>query len=170
MANRALSIKKITSQSEIIGASQVIKRGWQQTYRNIFPATKLAQLDEHLWQKSLRRPGRHNLVMVDGHQVVGVVSYGAPRQPASFQANTGELMSLYVLPESQGRGVGTALLNQAERGLRSLGFTSFALWVAEQNCLAKAFYQRHGWEAADLVREVTIMDQPVELCQMVKQG
>jgi 1-acyl-sn-glycerol-3-phosphate acyltransferase len=53
---------------------------------------------------------------------------------------------LYVLPEAQGLGVGTALLDRAKER-RPHGFQ---LWVFQQNQGARRFYERHGFE---LVRE-----------------
>lgn len=50
------------------------------------------------------------------------------------------LDDLYVLPETAGHGVGTALLEVA-KGLRPGGF---CLWVFESNAPARAFYARRG--------------------------
>lgn len=50
---------------------------------------------------------------------------------------------LWVLPEVQGTGVGTALLAHATQR-RPHGL---ALWVFASNTPALAFYARHGWRA-----------------------
>ncbi|MHA3702105.1 N-acetyltransferase family protein [Jatrophihabitans sp. YIM 134969] len=50
---------------------------------------------------------------------------------------------LWVVPEAQGQGVGTALLAHAEQ-LRPDGL---ALWVFASNTPARAFYERRGWRA-----------------------
>ena len=50
------------------------------------------------------------------------------------------LDDLYVVPESAGRGVGSALLDVA-KAQRPGGF---CLWVFEMNAPARAFYARHG--------------------------
>lgn len=50
---------------------------------------------------------------------------------------------LWVRPEAQGRGVGSALLAHA-REQRPDGL---ALWVFTSNTPARAFYERHGWRA-----------------------
>ena len=61
--------------------------------------------------------------------------------PAGYLALDGDLLDqLYVAPECQGVGVGTALLDEARR-LRPNGFT---LWVFQRNARARAFYDRHG--------------------------
>lgn len=51
------------------------------------------------------------------------------------------LDGLYVHPDAQGRGVGTALLQLAQ-ALRPAGL---GLWVFETNTPARALYRRHGF-------------------------
>ena len=52
------------------------------------------------------------------------------------------LTGLYVRPEAQGDGIGTALLEVAvAHGAREL-------WVYAGATQARAFYERHGWVAA----------------------
>ena len=50
------------------------------------------------------------------------------------------LDALYVLPEAQGEGIGSALLDLA----KSLRPDGFSLWVFESNTPARAFYLRNG--------------------------
>ncbi|WP_183101077.1 GNAT family N-acetyltransferase [Nocardioides pelophilus] len=50
------------------------------------------------------------------------------------------LDDLYVLPEAQGEGIGTTLLDL----VKSLRPGGFSLWVFESNAPARAFYARHG--------------------------
>lgn len=50
---------------------------------------------------------------------------------------------LWVLPEAQGTGVGTALLRHAQQQRPD----GLALWVFASNTPARAFYERHGWRA-----------------------
>jgi GNAT superfamily N-acetyltransferase len=58
-----------------------------------------------------------------------------------FAALSGDLLGhLYVHPDAQGRGVGTALLGlvKAERP------SGFRLWTFQRNEGARRFYERHG--------------------------
>jgi ribosomal protein S18 acetylase RimI-like enzyme len=52
------------------------------------------------------------------------------------------LEKLYVDPEAQSRGIGTALLDQA-KALRPDGLH---LWVFQKNTEAIRFYERHGFK------------------------
>jgi GNAT superfamily N-acetyltransferase len=56
------------------------------------------------------------------------------------------LERLYVEPDEQGRGVGTALLEQA-KALRPGGLY---LWVFEKNTGARRLYERHGFRLVAL--------------------
>jgi len=56
------------------------------------------------------------------------------------------LEKLYVDPEAQNRGVGSALLDQA----KSLRPDGFVLWVFQRNEDARRFYERHGFQLVKL--------------------
>jgi len=50
-----------------------------------------------------------------------------------------------ILPTHQGRGLGTALMQMANHGLRSAGFRAVRLTVTRQNRRACEWYQRLGF-------------------------
>ena len=80
----------------------------------------------------------HNLevwVAEDGDRVVGFAALGEDL-----------LEHLYVHPEAQGRGVGTALLALSKE--RRPG--GLQLWVFQRNTGARRFYERHGFIVAQL--------------------
>jgi ribosomal protein S18 acetylase RimI-like enzyme len=62
------------------------------------------------------------------------------RAPASFYVNT-----LAIYPTARNRGLGTVLLDAAERKARKARCTSMLLEVAEENDAARRFYVRHGF-------------------------
>jgi GNAT superfamily N-acetyltransferase len=66
---------------------------------------------------------------------------------AGFAALAGdELRAVYVDPPAQGAGVGSALLEASVEALRAAGQREAFLWTFAANGLARAFYERHGWE------------------------
>ncbi len=48
---------------------------------------------------------------------------------------------LYLLPQAQGRGIGSRLLALAKEQARTLD-----LWIFQKNLNAQRFYERHGFE------------------------
>ena len=64
----------------------------------------------------------------------------------SDQDGSEVLERLYVEPDAQNQGVGTALLEQA-KALRPDGFV---LWVFQKNTGARRFYERHGFRLVKL--------------------
>jgi ribosomal protein S18 acetylase RimI-like enzyme len=57
-----------------------------------------------------------------------------------------ELTHLYVRPESQGRGIGSALLDHA----KAVSPERLELWVFQKNEGARRFYERHGFRLVRL--------------------
>lgn len=57
---------------------------------------------------------------------------------------TGWIEQLYILPEFQGRGIGSALLKQAQQT-----FPHLQLWTFQRNIQAQKFYGKHGFMAID---------------------
>ncbi|RLT36344.1 MAG: GNAT family N-acetyltransferase, partial [Chloroflexi bacterium] len=54
-----------------------------------------------------------------------------------------EVVTFFVLPEQQGRGIGSALLQQLEAYARSQGITQLKL---DASLTGAPFYARHGFE------------------------
>jgi ribosomal protein S18 acetylase RimI-like enzyme len=78
-----------------------------------------------------------------GHVVDALETWVAleERQIVGFATIEGDdLDHLYVAPEAQGQGVGSALLDLV-KALRPGGFE---LWVFQRNEGARRFYERHG--------------------------
>jgi ribosomal protein S18 acetylase RimI-like enzyme len=60
---------------------------------------------------------------------------------SGFIAMHGDLVEhLYVRPDLQGRGIGSALLQCAKERMPA----GFRLWVFQENAQARRFYERHG--------------------------
>ena len=163
------TIVPLTGANQVVAASRVIKQCWQETYRGILPEDQLKQLDTRVWQQTLVRPGRQNLVALINERIVGVVSYGEPRQAEYFAEGWGELMSIYVLAKYQGKGIGTALMQAALQELGKQGFDHVALWVESDNSPAIGFYESSGWQKTGVQQLQSILGQPVTLLQYRKK-
>ncbi|SNR94235.1 L-amino acid N-acyltransferase YncA [Streptosporangium subroseum] len=83
-------------------------------------------------------------IMIPGHEVWVAEQHG---QIAGFAAlNIHWLEHLYVAPDAQGHGIGTALLTQAKKARPNL----LILHVFQQNTGARRFYERHGFTLTTL--------------------
>ena len=65
----------------------------------------------------------------------------AEGQVTGFLAREGEAIhALYIAPDAQGQGIGTALLQRAQAASPRL-----SLWTFQANTGAQRFYKRHGF-------------------------
>jgi GNAT superfamily N-acetyltransferase len=88
---------------------------------------------------------RYDLLLVDG-KPAGFASYGPTSEPGVMK-----LHKLYLLPELQGRGLGSRLLQQVEHEVRAGAGRRLILSVNKRNAKAIAAYQRNGFVIADSV-------------------
>ena len=133
------------------GAIAAIHAGtWQHAYRGLMPDELLDGLSVEnrtaRWTRDLSNPMPRTTVLVaevNGH-VQGFIGLG-PCSDDDADATTGELYTLYVKPESMGKGIGSALLSAAQQRLEILGFSEATLCVLEGNSPSRAFYAHRGW-------------------------
>ena len=137
------------TRADAAAIAAVQARAWRHAYADI-----VAPEDMPVPEERAQRFAAH----IDGGSDVFV--WDQAGRVAGFAAIDGdELRAIYVDPPAQGAGVGTALMSAAVDALRVSGHDEAFLWVFEANGLARAFYERHGWELvpghqARLAREV----------------
>ena len=129
--------------------SRLIASSWRGAYQDLLDSVYLARLPEAFWLPSMRawlESGRMYgyIAQVDG-QDVGCVIYGRGRD--EDHAEWGEIVSLYILPEAMGHGVGSALLHAAMDALHADGYKQVYLWAIAEYAHGLRFYQRRGFRA-----------------------
>jgi len=103
-----------------------------------------------------RVESRECFVAADGSNLVGTILVNS-QVPNNLGAQFGrpEVASFHqfgVLPEYQGRGVGSLLLGHAEDWVRGRGFTELALDTAEPAAQLVTFYVRRGYRAVATIQ------------------
>ncbi len=88
--------------------------------------------DEAYWRTNLLANGTV-LGAYGEDRLAGVIAYGE-----------GWIHQLDVLPECQGKGIGSALMAHAMRDMDEI-----RLWTFQRNAEARGFYERHGFSALE---------------------
>lgn len=91
----------------------------------------------------------HTVVAVSGARVVGVIGLGL----AHFYERNGDYVRILVLsvsPDHRGAGVGTMLLESAEKWARNAGASTVFVNSGNQRTEAHAFYTNHGYRQTGL--------------------
>lgn len=138
--------------SDLLSIGHVYCEAWKAAYKGIVPDDFLGGLtDESCAPRSHRPNGA--LVCEETGKIIGVAAFGARRDRTDERS--GELYSIYVLPECWRMGAGRALFESARSQLRAEGYLSLFLWTLTDNARARRFYERMGMTAVDS-RTITI--------------
>ncbi len=139
---------------------------WRHAYKDILPGDALAKLSaserEAMWRKSMGdpMPGTNRIALVadEARKVIGFCTAGREQHDDPFLR--GEVYTLYVDPEHQGRGAGQELLGEAFARLLDADLVPVVVWVLAANP-ARAFYERMGGVPVR-ERKETVMGREVD--------
>jgi ribosomal protein S18 acetylase RimI-like enzyme len=149
---------------DVARMARVNVRCWQEAYRGLMPDAVLDDpgfpaARERFWTAALTderyRDNRAAVAERDG-EMVGIAMSGPPLDADAIWAR--QLYVLYVCATDYGTGAGPALLSAVVDPEESA-----ALWVADPNPRAQAFYRKHGFVADgtsqidDGVREIRMV-------------
>lgn len=93
-----------------------------------------------------------------GDDVVGFVMFEVEAGTYEQDVTRGTVSNLFVLPGRRDAGVGSRLLDAAERRLREMGVDVVALDVMAGNESARRFYRRHGYRPHRIELEKSIQN------------
>jgi len=121
---------------------------WRTTYQGIVSEEYLSNRSydrpRRMWERFLLDEKSQNSVYVaedDSGKVLGFVSCGPDRD--NDPTYRGETYAVYVLQETQMRGIGRELMLTAAKDLMSRGFNSMIVWVLADNP-SRHFYEKLG--------------------------
>ena len=134
------------STGDIDAVVRIFRECWQSAYADVLSeeVRKTMTVDKayELWQPSFTsHPDRETLVACIDDNPVGMARIGSdPDLPSR-----GHLFSLYIEPESGGKGFGSALLTTALAKLSERNFREVSLWVFKANPGAIGLYRKMGF-------------------------
>ena len=131
--------------------SYIHASSWKTAYKGIVPQEYLDNLKYDYWVSAFEKWISDNTIISKlayvGNDAIGCIAYGKSRDVDL--PDWGEIVSLYVLPESWGKGVGKALLESALNDMHHKGFENIYLWVLEENLRAQQFYRKNGFSKSE---------------------
>ncbi len=137
-------VLRAANRDDALPISQVHVSSWRTTYRDIIPAPFLNELNAEQrvprWQQLIDSDA-HLIVAENAGQIVGFISGGPIREP--LDGYDTELYAIYLLEETQRKGIGTALLIELSRRLRNAGLHNMIVWVLTAN-VSSHFYEKNG--------------------------
>jgi ribosomal protein S18 acetylase RimI-like enzyme len=127
---------------DLPGIQEVARTTWHHAYRDTIPEKIRTEFVDRAYSRAAlvqRIDEAVFLVAVADGQVVGFAAFH------SVSPDEVELAAIYVLPEAQGQGIGTRLL---EAGIgRFPEVTKVTLRVERENTPARRFYESRGFAA-----------------------
>ena len=152
---------------DVAQMARVNVRSWQEAYRGLMPDAVLddpgfVTARERFWTVALTderyRANRVAVAEREG-ELVGIAMSGPPLDADAAWAR--QLYVLYVYAAEYGTGAGATLLEAVVDPEESV-----ALWVADPNPRAQAFYRKHGFvtdgatQVEDGVHEIRMVRDP----------
>jgi len=146
-------VVRVARADDAPGMAAVHVRSWQETYRGLMPDAVLdrpdaAQRRERWWRSAVTEgaEGTQSIAVAEhAGSIVGIASAGVPRdEDATWPL---EVFVLYLLADFHGSGAGARLLDAI------VDDSPAALWVADGNARARAFYRKHGFRPDGSVKD-----------------
>jgi ribosomal protein S18 acetylase RimI-like enzyme len=150
---------RVAAEGDLPGVESVARQAWHATYAGALSTQDIdGFLEAHYSQPALHRRlaylGRGFIVGREAGKVIGFACLGKNREDQL------ELFAIYVLPDCQGGGVGSALWRAVEHEVRRSPTLEFHLWVLTSNLNASTFYAGKGGRVAG-TRAFQIGDQEI---------
>jgi GNAT superfamily N-acetyltransferase len=121
---------------------EVVRAAWRSAYAEIFTRAEIDGIfdgsleGQGSWVAARLAPAGTLAARRQG-RIIGLADLGL------LQGGGGELAAFYVVPEHQGRGVGTALWERSVAELRQCGCLRMEVWTLER-ASARRYYEARG--------------------------
>lgn len=136
---------RVARLDDAAAVAEVYVETWRSAYAGLLPDKVLTGMSESRQRRQWKAQiASGDTVMVAEHPVHGIVGMGSCGVCRDWRfAGSGEIYTLYVLPDWQDQGHGRDLLTAMLRAMRSAGFDGGVLWVLAENP-SRFFYEAMG--------------------------
>lgn len=147
------------------GIARVQVECWRDAYVGILPDKVLINLSDvraaaRLTQQIAAQDDSGLFVVaLWKRSVVGFCQGGGQRRgalPVAESSESGEVFTLYVDPNFQGLGIGTAMLFRVVERMHEIGFASLVISTLAENQPARRFYEKLGGRAGEDVTSIVL--------------
>jgi ribosomal protein S18 acetylase RimI-like enzyme len=132
---------------DAIGIADTFVETWQATYPGLVPDRVLVRMSKEsqarYWEGVTANRLGDDFVIVAVNARGRVLGFGSAGPDRDGTPHRGEIQTLYLRPDFQGRGLGRALIDGLLGELRERGFADAIVWVLAGNP-ARFFYERVG--------------------------
>ncbi len=150
--------KAIKTDAERIG--NIHYKAWIETYTGLLSDTYLATRSVEKSIALFCKTECQNLVVAEiDENLVGFCGWGTFRD-ADMNSDMGEIQGIYILNAYKRKHLGQAMLNYALEQLKAEGYNKAGLWVLETNDNAIRFYEKMGFEHAEVIKTADL-GQPI---------
>ncbi|MDQ0481839.1 GNAT family N-acetyltransferase [Guptibacillus hwajinpoensis] len=135
------TIRKM-EERDVNPVQEVAKKSWNTTYEKIIPLEIQERFLDTAYNDEMmikRLNGSYLYVAEKDQQIVGFANFSTVKEEGEV-----ELGAIYLYPEYQGKGIGTALLHEGIKNLK--GVKSIYINVEKENSIGTNFYQAKGFE------------------------
>ncbi len=138
---------RVAGIADAAGIARVHVETWRAAYPGIVPEDYLLNMTEphqaSLWEASIRRArGADTVLVAEDAGGAGIVGFGNCGRARRGEA-MGEVFTLYVANDWQGRRIGRSLLGGLFGSLHGHGLNEATIWVLSANP-ARFFYETMG--------------------------
>lgn len=161
-----MEIRQITPSDDRLLISNIYEESWKFAYKNIIPQSYLDSIPAGRWASGIDKEGMHNFVVVQNGQYIGTSAFCRSRLPEL--PDSGEIVSIYLLPEYIGKGYGKNLLDAVVSQLKEMGFNDIFLWVLEENSRARRFYEMSGFSESGRHMDINIGGKELREIQYIR--
>ncbi|MDF2374287.1 MAG: GNAT family N-acetyltransferase [Rhizobiaceae bacterium] len=133
---------RTASERDLQEIRTLLINAWHDTYDSIYGADKVSEINEDWHSLNALKPKLtqpdSEFILADAGEGISGMAFASTRD-----GKVVDLHQLYVLPQSQGQGVGTLLLEELESCFAEA--RRIRLEVEETNAKALAFYEKAGF-------------------------